>query len=251
MAIARMFLPLLILAGLALFALQNWSPVLPLVILGLRTQAFPLAIWMIGAIAAGAATTVAVSTLFSLSKFTAVRRSNKNRQPASPYAPPTERTESRPWAGAWGKGKGNDSPRNPETRLQDDWENRQPLEEWDDWDDDAPRNAQPGRDRTDEDWDNWEGYEPKDRVQAPVRTDFEVKQEPAAQKQSGSIYSFSYDKPEEPRKDEVYDADYRVIVPPVADSKVPEPPELDDEDWGFEDDDREGDGRGDRRPQKR
>jgi uncharacterized integral membrane protein len=247
MAIARMFLPLLILAGLALFALQNWSPVLPLVILGLRTQAFPLAIWMMGAIAAGAATTVAVSTLFSLTRFTAVRRSNKNRPPASAYAPQTERTESRPWAAAWTKRNETPRPANePKTRIQDDWENRQSREEWDDWDEDAPRSAQPGRDKADEDWDNWEGYsEPRDRV--PVRTDFEAKQAPVAQKQSGSIYSVSYEKPEEPRTDGVYDADYRVITPPGAEAKAPE---LDEEDWGFDDEEIEGDSIIEHRPRK-
>jgi uncharacterized integral membrane protein len=240
MAIARMFIPLLILAGLALFALQNSSPVLPLVVLGFRTQALPLSIWMLGAIVAGAATTIAVSTLFSLTNFTAVRRSNKNRPPVNSYAPPREATErestNRPWAGAWGRNPTR--PAESRTRIQDDWESP-PREEWDDWDEPSA-GGQPGRDRLDDDWDNWEGYtDPQDRVRPPVKTDFEAKQAPAAQQQSGSVYSYSYNKPEEPpRKNSVYDADYRVVVPPVADSNVPE---LDEEDWGFDDDETVGD----------
>jgi hypothetical protein len=33
----------------------------------------------------------------------------------------------------------------------------------------------------------------------------------------------------------VYDADYRVIVPPGSEANVPE---LDEEDWGFDDEDQ-------------
>lgn len=253
MAIARLFLPLLILVGLALFALQNWSPVLPIVVAGLNTQALPLALWMLAAIAAGAATTVAVSSLFSLSRFTAVRRSNKQRPPATAASRPA--TESRPWVAAWTKR--NEARANPpsptKTRIQDDWENRQTREEWDDWEEDSPPSTSRSsfrstdtssetRDRSDEDWDNWEGYTEADRVSGtprpPVRTDFEVKQAPVAPKQSGSIYSMSYEKADaEPqRPDEVYDADYRVIVPPFSPEPAPVP-QQDDEDWGFDDDD--------------
>lgn len=253
MAIARLLLPLLILLGLALFALQNWSPVLPIVVAGLPTQALPLAIWMLAAIAAGAATTVAVSSLLSLSRFTAVRRSNKQRPPAP--APSRPATESRPWVAAWTKR--NEARANPpsssNTRIQEDWENRQTREEWDDWEEDSPpsspRSASrssetqfQAHDRSDEDWDNWDGYTEADRVSGtprpPVRTEFEVKQAPVAPKKSGSIYSMSYDKAdtEPPRPNEVYDADYRVIVPPFS----PEPaqaPQPEEEDWGFDDDD--------------
>ena len=270
MAIARLFLPLLILVGLALFALQNWSPVLPIVVAGIPTQALPLAIWMLAAIAAGAATTVAVSSLLSLSRFTAVRRSNKQRPAPPPAASSRPVTESRPWVAAWTKR--NEARANPpsptKTRIQDDWENRQTREEWDDWEEDSPApmprsssrstDAQSeARDRSDEDWDDWEGYTEADRVSGaprpPVRTDFEVKQAPVAPKQTGSVYSMSYEKADvEPqRPNEVYDADYRVIVPPFS----PEPakaPQQDDEDWGFDDDipeeprDPRGNGKADR-----
>jgi hypothetical protein len=248
MAIARLLLPLLILAGLALFALQNWSLALPLVIAGFRTQALPLAIWMLVAIGAGAATTVAVSSLFSLTRISAVRRSNKGRQPANAYAPAADKKESRPGASSWanrvqpGAGAATQSARTgTQTRIQDDWENRKIREEWDDWDEDVPQRS-PGRgadvnirDRQDEDWDNWEGY--PDGPQRP-RTQFEANQSPTAQRQSGSVYSQSYDKSDQSRDadrpNSVYDADYRVIIPPTEPAKAPE---LDDEDWGFEDED--------------
>jgi uncharacterized integral membrane protein len=252
MAIARLFLPLLILVGLALFALQNWLPVLPLVLAGFTTQSLPLAIWMLAAIAAGAATTVAVSTLFSLTRFTAVRRSNKQRPAASPPYRSEAQNEGRPWVAAWQKrNEARAQPPSPKTRLQEeDWDNRQSREEWDDWDEEAPRSRAPSevRDRADEDWDNWDGYSDADRRDAdrrdadrtrpPIRTDFEAKQAPAAQTQSGSLYSVSYEKADAQRPSEVYDADYRVIMPPFTAAEAPSrTPEPDDEDWGFDDDD--------------
>jgi uncharacterized integral membrane protein len=257
MAIARLFLPLLILVGLALFALQNWLPVLPLVLAGFKTQPLPLAIWMLAAIVAGAATTVAVSTLFSLTRFTAVRRSNKQR-PAYPSEGNNQgNTESRPFVSAWQK-RNEARANSPKTRLQpeEDWDNRRSREEWDDWEEDAPRpRSTPGtvstaqseiRDRADEDWDNWDGYPDGDREalperyrpRHPIRTDFEAKQAPATQNQSGSLYSVSYEKADTQRPNELYDADYRVIMPPFTAAPAPSPaPELDDEDWGFDDDD--------------
>jgi uncharacterized integral membrane protein len=241
MAIARLFLPLLILVGLALFALQNWLPVLPLVLAGFNTQPLPLAIWMLAAIVAGAATTVAVSTLFSLTRFTAVRRSNhKQRISPPPYRPEgNPEGNSRSWATPW-QNRTADRASSPKTRLQpeEDWDNRQSREEWDDWDEDAPRSSAQTevRDRADEDWDNWEGYPEADRPRRAVRTDFEAKQAPVTQNQSGSLYSVSYEKADTQRPNEVYDADYRVVVPPFTAAEPPAP-ELDDEDWGFDDDD--------------
>jgi uncharacterized integral membrane protein len=241
MAIARLFLPLLILVGLALFALQNWLPVLPLVLAGFNTQPLPLAIWMLAAIVAGAATTVAVSTLFSLTRFTAVRRSNKQRPSYPSEGNNQGNNESRPFVSAWQK-RNEARANSPKTRLQpeEDWDNRRSREEWDDWDEETPRSTAPSeiRDRADEDWDNWDGYPESDRPRRAIRTDFEAKQAPATQNQSGSLYSVSYEKADTQRPNEVYDADYRVIMPPFTAAQAPPPPpQLDDEDWGFDDDD--------------
>ncbi|NJR40457.1 MAG: hypothetical protein HC781_18535 [Leptolyngbyaceae cyanobacterium CSU_1_4] len=70
-----------------------------------------------------------------------------------------------------------------------------------------------------------------------------MRQAPVTQKQSGSLYSVSYEKAEaDPqrsnpqRSNEVYDADYRVIVPPFSPESAPAP-QPEEEDWGFDEDD--------------
>ncbi|MCU0565996.1 MAG: hypothetical protein MUF49_05295 [Oculatellaceae cyanobacterium Prado106] len=306
MAIARFFLPLLILLSLGLLVWQNWSPSMPLVVLGLQTQALPLALWIGGAIAAGAATTLVVSALFGLSRFSAVRRSSATGAKRPTNARVTEGRQ-RPWTN-WGAERDRPQPINTpsgrsadrinppsnNTRFQDDWE-ASPREEWDDWEDPQTAHQTPHqtpsrssqrppqtevRDRLDEDWENWEGFDenlPQDRVRssteerrAPRRTDFETRREPVTRQQSGSVYSYSYKDPDSPRDkpesskqsgqpsdpQEVYDADFRVIVPPYQSDYQPDyqpdyqaepapPPSNpsinadDDEDWGFDDDELE------------
>lgn len=89
MSLIRLALLLLILGGVTLFALQNWSPVLPLVILGTQTQALPLAAWMVGSIALGAVTTLAIAVLFRVSNAWAVRsRRPPAKRPARPSNSP-------------------------------------------------------------------------------------------------------------------------------------------------------------------
>ena len=246
MSAIRIVPVLLILGGLVLFALQNMSPALPLVILGTATQPLPLALWIGGAIASGAATTLLISALSGLGR-------------------PARRAPSRPAATQFSRNSGSAS-RNPfaqggnassktgsasgstsgATQLQDDWETRGQKEEWDDWEEpqtrSAPsnfaspsaspsvspsgssndpgfRNPQPEiRDRTDDDWRNWDGYEDSrrdDRRDAdpeprPRRTDFEVKRDPATRHQSGSIYSYGYNQPKNP---DFEDTDSRREVP--------------------------------------
>ena len=54
---------LLVLSGIALFVQQNWSPSLALVFLGNRSQPLPLALWIVAAIGFGVITTIVVSLL--------------------------------------------------------------------------------------------------------------------------------------------------------------------------------------------
>jgi hypothetical protein len=226
MSAIRIVPVLLILGGLVLFALQNMSPALPLVILGAATQPFPLALWIGGAIASGAMTTLLISGLAG--------------------SRPARRVASRPAANRF-SGGASSAPRNPfarasqpgstsgnATRLQDDWETSGKKDEWDDWEEpqtsgrssfsssqtssspqtggsrsDFGRNPQPEiRDRTDDDWQNWEGYEDSRRddrrfdrsdrePREPQRTDFEVKRDPATRYQSGSVYSLGYNRADE------------------------------------------------------
>lgn len=71
-----MLILLLMIVGLMVVGIQNWSPVLPLVIFGYATPAFPLALWMAGAIAAGLLT----STILQLLNFRPTPAIPPNRQ---------------------------------------------------------------------------------------------------------------------------------------------------------------------------
>jgi hypothetical protein len=98
------------------------------------------------------------------------------------------------------------------------------------------------------DWD-WDDRPPERPSQPPPPVDrpvdqanylredwsYEVDQRPKSGSQSGSSYSYSYrdaDKSGVGQRESVYDADYRVIVPPPASS-------LDDDDFDFDFDDEE------------
>jgi len=267
----RLLLLLAILGSLVLFAVQNMAPV-PLVILGTPTLAVPLAFWVLGAIGAGALTTIIMAALIELSR-------PVKRVAAAP------RPENRPIgerfshfrAGGWSTAAtetGRSTPRRS-TASGDDWDASRDAAAWDNWEEPAPRAAPPPqtpqpplRDREDTAWSDWQGDEEAPRRQPPVdaeptpyrdsnpppRTSFETEQEPIRRSQSGSVYSYSYGPPDKPPEDEpppprssnsnnsVYDAEFRVITPPFRpdpEETVPPPSrEVDpeDEDWDFVDD---------------
>lgn len=244
----RVALLLLIAGGLTIFALQNLSPI-ALVILGARTLALPLAAWVLGAMAAGALTTLVLSGFFSLSRSGAAERRFTNARA----------TESAGTRSPWSSGPKRDSASRPKNtagfsaagssrRASDDWETSA-QDDWDDWgsgqETAQPRSASAPnasrtevRDTTDEDWANWEGYEetgPRDRERRdstyssqPRRTEFESRQTPKSTQQSGSVYSYSYrdpqDTPSGRKTNEVYDAEYRVIIPPYTPTPEPSSP---------------------------
>jgi hypothetical protein len=292
--VIRLALLLAILGGLTLFALQNSSPAVPLVILGVQTQAFPLAVWMVGAIAAGAFTTLVIAALFGLSNIASTRtRRPAARREASRYATSADTSWDKGWtesqdssysstataatasASAATSYAKSESPK-PKSSFDfsNDWENvGAPVEEWEDWQDyeepvDTPRaqanpqasssyssssssssyNSQtriqePEEER--EEWEDWEEEEvsPQASVQPP-RTDYEVRRDPKTSYQSGSVYSYSYREPSDSgvgKTEAVYDADYRVIIPPARsldelDNEPASSQDSDEEDWDFDDD---------------
>ncbi|MGD2179878.1 hypothetical protein [Lusitaniella coriacea] len=75
-----MLILLLMIVGLVVVGIQNWLPALPLVVFGYATPAFPLALWMAGAIAAGLLT----STILQLLNFRPTPSIPPNRQPREP-----------------------------------------------------------------------------------------------------------------------------------------------------------------------
>lgn len=249
----RVALLLLIVGGVAVFTLQNLSPI-GLVILGIRTQALPLAFWVVGSLIAGALTTLFLTGLSSLSRSTVRRSGQRVDEPSGSARSPwsaaganreSKSTRTRNSAGFSAASAGS-------RRTDDDWEGGD-QEAWEDWGEpepvrqSAPETRTEVRDTADDDWANWEGYEERlrnsrrpvdratDRTTPPPRTEFEVKRPPAARQQSGSVYSYRYDdakdrpterKTTERKPKEVYDAEYRVLIPPYnpESSYNPEPP---------------------------
>jgi len=74
MSLIRALLLLVILAGLAGLGLQNLSPEIPLVFLGLRSQPIPLTFLLLGAIAAGVVTGLVVLSLVAFSNYLTQRQ---------------------------------------------------------------------------------------------------------------------------------------------------------------------------------
>ncbi len=259
MPLIRLILVLGVIAGLAAFGVSNVAPVVSLVFLGMPTPALPLALWIGGAIAAGAATTLVISTLFSLSNYWALRRSRRSPQrvPAQANAQPSARANApspspttrfgrspatRQDAGdeAWQNWEGYETPKSasgtvspmpkaPAANAIDDWD----LELDDDWDATSRRSAPLGS--------------PRPPLERPAARSYEKEQVPKTSSRSGTVYSQSYREPEDsrsataPKANEpvdqsqadpsrpersadrsnlVVDADYRVIVPPY---KTPAP----------------------------
>ena len=232
MPLIRLVLLFALAGGLFLLVQFNWTP-LQLTFLGAQTPALPLALWILGAIAAGIVTNLLITSLFNLSNYFAVRAARSKVRPASRRSGQTRSSTSssepspsftRPssaradddadwenWEGFEGEVRASSSTRSPvnadpiddwETEASDDWDVDEPKDTLRDTPRDMPREGQAAAPR--------------------VRTDYEVKQEPKTTTRSGSVYSYSYREPRDSGVGKaesvigkpVVDADYRVIVPP-------------------------------------
>jgi hypothetical protein len=118
----------------------------------------------------------------------------------------------------------------------------------------ATSSAQAGTSAAADDEDDWVSEPSKIVDRPPVNDvleanprDYEAKQEPKSQSWSGSVYSYGYRDPSKSgvgQTESVYDADYRVIVPPqgvpisdIGDGEVAPHNTEDEEDWGLDEDD--------------
>lgn len=255
MAVFRIILLLVVLGSLALFALQNWFPVIPLVFLGRPTIALPLAAWIIGAIAAGATTSLLISGLFQISNLFGPQirrtRSAKTSKSRSGYEanPPRETWQETQWQANQAAAApetetryNDDSQRKNKRNDGSDWESSG-VSDWEsDWVDDSS---------SDSDWvDDEEIDAPEPRSSGRDRIDYDPQPEPRSSAPNSSVYSYSYKNPTNSgagKAESIYDAEYRVIIPPyqppTEDTYDPYPPapnlgvdEDDDEDWGDDDD---------------
>ena len=214
MPVNRIILIFLVVGVFTLFILSNLSsPAIPLVFLGIQMPGLPLTVWISGAIASGAITSFVLQFLSYLQSGSQ-RQGQFNR--VSPRGVRSERfTTETP--------KASYSPPNPPnrtTKSASDWEESADK----DWNFDGEGGGKSQREEFEE-------------TRSPS-SDYEANQEPASTSKTGSVYSYTYretSKSGVSKTDGVYDANYRVIVPPYQ--KPPDPPKEDneDEDWGFED----------------
>lgn len=252
----RLLLLLGLIAGLFVFAQSNWSPVLALTILGMQTPAFPLAIWVLGAIAAGFLTNLLISLLVELASYATARKVRSKfrqttRQQVSEgwfkgkQADPAGKSVNRTAAGTqadetdadWKNWEGYEQYAQPQRPEANDWE----AKPNDDWEPTSPDKAATDKVRR-----------PPPAAPAPAQSsqNFESPQTPKNASRSGSVYSYTY---REPNQDPVHqkevipkpepaigkpivDAEYRVIVPPPRPLEPDPEPLINADDW-FEDED--------------
>lgn len=189
---------------------QNWLPGLQLVFMGVKTQPLPLAVWILISLAAGAFTSLFITSLFKLSNYFA-RSAELRPKVAGAKSAPTEAHQT---------AASRDRPNINSTTSDaaDDW----------------------GSNSTDDD--DWDFEEDTDKTQNSTQntvkdsTTYEANTEPKSGSRSGSVYSYNYREPRNSgvgRTESVYDAEYRVITPPYKQTDTSQ----DKDDWGLEDDD--------------
>ena len=240
MTVFRLILLVAVLGGLTLLLAQNWSPAIPLVFLGLRSKPLSLAIWMLFATAAGVFTSLLISGLLQLSS-----RYVKPKRTSSPPSDSPRVNKRTPQENVFTQRKTTTPPAN-KVQIPSEYENTQD----DDWD--LDKNAS-------DDWEFEERVQQREYTAADSRQytkiqddrDYEDFREPENDRKSADS-SYSYDKTDLKnsgvgKTESVYDADYRVIVPPNNPSTTPNTSnnsdikENDDDDWGFYDEDFDGD----------
>ncbi|MEB3215169.1 MAG: LapA family protein [Nostocales cyanobacterium 94392] len=215
---------------------QNWSPAIPLVFLGLRTQPLSLAIWMLFSSAAGAFTSLLITGLVQLlsSRYKMQQRQTRSYSPED-----SPRFNQRSQPNEYYQRKSTPPPAST-PQPPDEFENH----EDDDWDLDKNVN---------DDWEFEERFDSREKQPSDFGssytkiqddTDYEDFQE------ADSPYANQKNDLKNPypgKTESIYDADYRVIIPPAnpsVTSKTSDDTDNDDnEDWGlfdenFDDDDK-------------
>lgn len=220
----RTVLLLVVVGGLIIFAVQNTSPSLALVFLGMKSIPLPLSVWVLGAIALGAVTSWVMEILLRLYAHWAAKDS-RPRRGRSPYRDPIEPSPEPP--ASW-----SPSARNPQAET--------PPPSGRTWDPNATHlqdndPGEPFRPTSAEEFDddkNWidEDEEFFEEIDSDAYN-YEVVQEPRSESWSGSMYSYSYrDRGESPDEDRESpgETEARIITPPA--SEPPPSPEQEEED---------------------
>ena len=197
MDVIRLIILVTTILGLIIILVQNFGRSLPLVFLGVRSQSLPLGLWVLLSIIAGVLTSLVITRLL---KFAADL--NLQEQQSIPKSPPTTAQRVKQ-----NTPPPSSPPQPPASQFndQDDWNTNQDQDDWDDG----------------------ENYE-------------SVPKTSQNNSRTSSVYSYSSQEPKNTavgKTEAIYDADYRVIIPPY---KEPIKDQADDDDWDFfEDDDFE------------
>jgi hypothetical protein len=208
MSIIRLILLVVVLGGLTLLLVQNLSPALPLVFLGMRTKPLPLSLWILFSVGSGGLTSLLISSLFKFTNYFSSQPSTGTFKSTTTTSrvPKPSRDETIPPSGS------SREPVSKTTYTSND--------DFDDWETD------------DSQADNWDFDEQRQTRKSPA----------SPERQSDSVYSYSSQAPQNTgvgKTESVYDADYRVIIPPYQPDTTNQ---SDDDDWNFlEDDDFEDD----------
>lgn len=222
MNVIRLILLVAVLGALTLLITQNWSTVIALRFLGMQTQALPLAMWILLATTAGALTSLFITSLLRVSTYLVgqQRQTRFKSAAASPRTKTTYKKQPTPPPA---------SPSPPASKAENT-----SGDEFDDWN----TNTQ------DDDWNVEE--KPQEEFNSRQQTEefsdsqtYERQQKPQSSSQSGSVYSYNYREPKNTavgKTESIYDADYRVIIPPYQPPTTNQADDEDDDDWSFFDD---------------
>ncbi|WP_228059692.1 hypothetical protein [Plectonema radiosum] len=214
---------------------QNWSPAIPLVFLGLRTQPLSLAMWMLFSSAAGAFTSLLISGLLQL---LSSRYTTQQPQTAS-YSTSTEdspRVNQRSQPKEYYQRKSTPPPAST-PQPPDEFENNQD----DDWDLDKNPN---------DDWEFEERFDSREYQSSDSRSSYtKIQDDDDYEDSQEADSSYSYNKRDlknsnAGKTESIYDADYRVIIPPPnpsVTSKTSDDADNNDDDWGLFDEDFDDD----------
>lgn len=231
MSALRLVLVLFVIGGLILLILQNSSLTLPLTFLGLETQTLSLGLWLLFSLGAGFLTSLVLAVLLRFAIYLNaplsvgaarrpdIRASGTPQPPRTPRPPETTKTRLQV-----------DSPA-PVAESQPEPTVKTPApspaaESWtDDWE------ASPSKIG---DWDD----PPAKRSPSPAPSPTRIQAEPPQPTSSGTTYSYKpqdRDRSGVGRTEDVYDANFRVIVPPPS-SEQPKPTQEDDWEAGDDED---------------
>lgn len=195
MAVIRLIILVTATLGLIILLVQNLSPSLPLVFLGMWTQSLPLALWILFSIIAGMITSVII---ISLMRFTTYLNLQEQPIPASKSIPTSSRVKPNT--------PPSTSPPPPVSQFDD---------EFDDWE----------TNRNEDNWNDEDNLESVPEASPPGS-------------RPSSVYSYSSQSPKNTavgKTETIYDADYRVIIPPYEEPNQNKA--TDDDDWDFFEDD--------------